>query len=240
MNIKRVLTQIFFPPNFKCLVCGRELFADTRYFICPDCQEKLTRNVRYCARCGRKSENDARFCLECQNKEQQFDKARAPFVYEGAVRQIVHKLKYGNGKYIARPIAEFLADTYIEQNMFVDLITFVPMNKKARRERGYNQAEEIAKMLGVILNLPVIATLEKTKNIPHLAKMKRSERAIAVEDAYEYIDKINIKDKNVLLVDDVFTTGATANACCGKLKRAKAQSVTVLTFATAKITPELY
>lgn len=240
MNIKRVLTQIFFPPNLKCLVCGRELFADTRYFICSDCLEKLSRNTKFCEKCGRRMNNDARFCDDCKNNERAFIVAYAPFIYENEVRKIVHKLKYGNSKYIAKPIAEFLADMYYERNLGVDLITFVPMHKKAKRQRGYNQAEEIAKNLGEILSLPVIATLEKVKNIPHLAKMKKTERAQAVLGAYELLDKSILKDKKVLLIDDVFTTGATVNACSLKLNKAKPESITVLTFATAKITPELY
>ena len=240
MNIKRVLAQIFFPSNLKCVVCGRELFADTRYFICEDCLEKLSRNTKFCERCGRAMNNDARFCDDCKNNEYAFSVAYAPFIYEDEVRKIVHKFKYGNSKYIAKPIAEFLADLYYEHNFTADLITFVPMHKKAKRERGYNQAEEIAKNLGEILGLPTISTLNKVKNLPHLAKMKKGERAQAVLDAYELIDKAQIKGKKILLIDDVFTTGATANACSQKLNKAKPESITVLTFATAKITPELY
>ena len=240
MNFWRVLSKIFFPPDLKCVVCGRELFDDTRYFICDDCLQTLERNTHYCERCGRSMNNDARFCDDCKNNERDFTMARAPFIYKDEARKIVHKLKYGNGKYIAQPIAEFLADLYYEQNLSADIITFVPMHKKPKRERGYNQAEEIAKELSYILNIPCIPTLNKVKNIPHLAKMNKSERAQAVLGVYELLDSKKIKGKKILLIDDVFTTGATSNACCARLKKAKVGDIAVLTFATAKITPELY
>ena len=102
----------------------------------------------------------ADYCDYCQNHKYAFDFARAPFVYENEVVNLVHKLKYGGGKYLAEVMAEFMADEYYESGFDADIVTFVPMHEKKKHKRGYNQAEEIARALSGILELPLVDVLD--------------------------------------------------------------------------------
>ncbi len=238
MKFSKVISELFFPSGIKCIVCGAELPRSVEHAVCDECT--LALNEKYCLRCGRAIKNQADYCDYCKDNSFNFDKARAPFVYEDNVRKLIHNLKYGNAKYLAKEIAEYLADLYFDTGINADLITFVPMHPKAQKERGYNQAEEIAKELSKITALPVISTIKRVKYTKHFAKMTNKERADAVVGLYEILDGVEIKGKKVLLIDDVLTTGSTVNECSRLLKKSKAESVTVLTFATSRVTPELY
>lgn len=125
----------------------------------------------------------ANYCDYCQNHEYAFDIARAPFVYENEVVNLVHKLKYGGGKYLAEVMAEFMADEYYESDFAADVITFVPMHPKKQRKRGYNQAREIAVALSQILEIPLSDALERTKLTENLARLGKEERAEAIQNA---------------------------------------------------------
>ncbi len=238
MKLPKVISELFFPSKIKCIVCGAELPKDTVYGLCDKCS--LSINEKFCLHCGRSIKNQADYCDYCKENSYSFDKARAPLIYENEVRTLVHRLKYGNAKYLAREMAEILADLYFDGGLDADVVTFVPMHPIAQKERGYNQAEEIAKEFSKIISVPLVCALERTKHTKHFAKMGKEERAEAIKDLYAITNKECVKDKRVILIDDVFTTGSTSNECSKLLKRAKSESVTVLTFATARVTPELY
>ena len=239
MKLWRIISELFFPSGIKCIICGKELASENRYGVCDKC--KITYNTQYCLKCGRAIANMATYCDECQNVTQPYDLARAPLIYENETVSVVHKLKYGGAKYLAENMAQFMADVYYEQNINADFITFVPMYHKKQKQRGYNQAELLANELSKLINLPVVSTLNRVKQSANLARMGRQERREAIESAFESIvTKNDVKDKNVLLIDDVFTTGATSGQCCKVLKKLKCGKITVLTFATSRQKPELY
>ena len=118
-------------------------------------------------------------------------------------------------------MADYMADAYIENGLSADLITFVPMPIKRQKTRGYNQGFVIAQKLSEILNIPCIETLRRIKETANLARMNRKERAEAISDSFGILSDCSVKDKNILLVDDVFTTGATTNECSRVLKKYK-------------------
>ena len=182
----------------------------------------------------------ARFCEDCKNNPRSFKLARAPLVYENDVIKLVYKLKFGGGKYLADAMAEFMADTYYESGFEADCVCYVPMYPTAEKKRGYNQAKVLAEKVAGIIRLPVADAIAKVKDLPHLARMSRDERAEAIINAYAVSDRSLVHKKNVLLVDDVFTTGATSGECSRVLRSAHAGEIMVLTFATARIRQELY
>ena len=184
--------------------------------------------------------NMANYCDYCQNHDYAFDFARAPFVYENEVVDLVRKLKYGGGKYLAEVMAEFMADEYYDSGFDADLITFVPMHPKKQRKRGYNQAQEIASALSHILGFPLSDVLKRVKFSENLAKLGKEERAETIKDAIVLKPDTVVKNRNVVLVDDVFTTGATSNECAKVLKKGKCGKIFVLTFATGRFHAELY
>ena len=169
-----------------------------------------------------------------------FDIARAPFVFKGQVRKMVYKLKYGYGAYMSKYMAQFMYDTYLDNNEKIDFITFVPMPKRRYIDRGYNQAEEIAKELSILTSIPVVDALERSKYTKNLARMNKDERKKAITDSIKMKENVEVKGKRILLIDDVFTSGATTNECSKILKKAKAEFVYVLTFATSTDKIQMY
>ena len=239
MSVKQTLKQLFFPDGIKCIFCDNEIRSENRYSVCDNCSPEF--NVQYCERCGKAIKNAARYCHDCKEGAiYSFEQARAPFVYGDSVSSAVYSLKYGNGRHLAPFMAEYMADSYYETDWRADLITFVPLSPKRFKERGYNQAECLAKALSDILRIECKDTLIRDDINGNLAKMNREERAKAVLGTVHFGDKAVIKGKRIILVDDVMTTSATANECAKALKKAKADKVFVLTFATSRVKPLLY
>ena len=241
MKFAPVLLDILYPDGIKCIVCDGELDRKTRYGVCDKC--KLPHNVKYCLKCGKGlGINDAVYCQDCGREKREFDKARAPFRYEGDVIKLIYEFKYGSAKYLAANFAEFMYDTLTESGFEADIITFVPIPDERKRDRGYNQAEELAKNISRICDLPCVDSLYRTRFVKNLARMTKKERAEAVEGTIELKGGVKsaLKGKKLVLVDDVFTSGATTNECSRILRKAKPDSIFVLTFATATEKPVLY
>lgn len=238
MKISRLISELFYPEGIKCVICGDELSEKTRYPICDDC--KVLKNTKFCLRCGRTMNNLADYCDECKEKTYNFDCARAPFIYSDGVTDLVYKLKFGGKKYVAETMAEFMADTFFENCIKADALTYVPLHHERKNARGYDQAYEIATAMSKLVDLQVEDTLFKVKKTKNLASLGKDRRAEEIADAFVVLPEAKISGRSFVLIDDVFTTGATVNECAKVLKQHKAKSVTVLTFATAKIIPKLY
>ena len=233
------LKQLFFPDGIKCIFCDGEISEENRYSVCGNCSPEF--NVQYCDRCGKAIKNSAIYCHDCkEGASYSFKQARAPFVYGDLVADAVYSLKYGNGRHLAKYMAEYMADSYFETDWNVDLITFVPLSEKRREERGYNQAELLAKSLSSIINRPCVDLLSRDAIKGNLAKMNREERAKAVAGTIRYNGSEDLKDKKILIIDDVMTTSATANECAKTLLKEKPSDIFVLTFATSRVKPLLY
>ncbi|MCH5163982.1 MAG: ComF family protein [Clostridiales bacterium] len=229
MSIKSVLINIIYPQGIKCAVCGKDLFEENRYGICSGCLLKA--NIRFCPKCGRAIGETTNYCEDCTRYGREFTEARAPFIYEGKAKKLVYRLKYGGEKYLARFMAQYLADEYYKRLWHIDFITYVPTHTKREKTRGYNQAQLIANSLGEIINKPVVNALTRTKYSKNFAKLGRKERFKEAEESFAPNDKY--KKKSILLIDDVFTTGATSGACAKALKSSGAGDVYVLTFCTS-------
>lgn len=238
--IRDIIRKIFFPEDIKCIICDAELDCKTRFGLCDKCS--FDYNTKFCSHCGRNiGENHANFCLGCMNsKSTYYDIARAPVVFSNNAVHIIHKLKYGGTKYLVPYIAEYMYSCFLENNLSVDYVTCVPMHVKRKRERGYNQAELIAKQLCKVANLQYVDTLNRVKYTTNLARMNKQSRNEAISGVFEYCSSVDLKNKKVLLIDDVFTSGSTTDECARILKSKKVASVVVLTFATAKEKPILY
>ncbi len=195
-------------------------------------------NTRFCLKCGRAIGETSTYCEDCTSVGRNFIEARAPFIFEGKAKQLVYRLKYGGLKYIAKIISQFLADEYYKLRWEVDCITFVPMHEKRLKERGYNQAMLIASSLSDIVKVPVVDSLERIKFSKNFARLSRQDRIKEADCSFKAKDKY--KGKCFLLIDDVFTTGSTTDACSKELLRAGASGVYVLTFCTSVCKTELY
>jgi ComF family protein len=157
-------------------------------------------------------------------------------VYDKSTVKAIRRYKFGKAKFIAPFLTEFVIDCYYENEMDVDLVTFVPISVAKFKERGFNQAGQIAQHFVKSVNLPLLDCLDKIVQPDDTAKLNRQQRFEAVKGVMKVKNNIKdqIKSKSILLIDDVFTTGATANECSILLREAGATRVIVLTVATGK------
>lgn len=236
-RIRRVIDGILdavFVDKYNCIVCDGELREITKYGICKSCMGKLEPSGdNICQKCGKKMNNEAKYCLTCQNNPQEFNIARSAFVYDGEAKRLVHALKFGGKKYIAKYLAEFYVDTYLCYGMKADAVVSVPISKKRKKEREFNQAEVIAKSVAEKLGIEYVdGALEKTKELLPQEELSGKERIESVKGAFKLgKNKDKLNGKNVLLIDDILTTGATASAVSHELKKV-AKEVNVLVFAS--------
>ena len=218
-----------------CDVCGEELVADTRYRLCSDCIAKLPfANGHRCLCCGVPLADESDYCNRCQYERGAFVKNRSPLVYEGETRKIIYSLKFGKKKYLAQTLGALMADEFLKDNMEADIIVYVPMTEAEEKKRGFNQSELLAEEVGKRLNIAVLPALVKIKETKAQKELGGKERAQNLEGAFACVFE-QVNNRKILLIDDIFTTGATANECAKVLLKAKAREVNVLTAAVAKL-----
>ena len=235
MRIKKFLNKVldlfFFNKKWRCNNCGKEIF-EGEYF-CEKCTAELSFNDGViCQHCGRKVETPTDYCLTCKGVLTSVDKSRSVFLYEKPISTMISKAKYFGKKYYLEIFAKYLSNLYFKNYFNADLITFVPMTEKAQKKRGYNQSTILAEGVSSIVNVPVFYGLEKKKETERQATLNKAQRLKNLVDAYKITDKKAVKGKSVLIVDDVTTTGSTAEALASKLKKAGASQVFLLTIAS--------
>lgn len=232
--IKNILDKDLFNTKWTCSACGREIFEDE--YFCKDCLDGLPYNDgNICEHCGRATKQTEKFCLTCKNRLTAIDKGRSSFKYEKPISSLIKGLKYDKKKYIAEIFSEALSNTYFKNFMSCDLITFVPMTAKAERKREYNHAKLLAEGLSERVGVPCVVLLEKTKETNRQAKLNRTERLKNLDGAFKTVNRKLIKNKKILVVDDVTTTGATAETVAVKLKNSGACEVNLLTVASVSV-----
>lgn len=219
-RIKEMTLDLLFPPH--CLGCGVG-----GSFLCSSCQEALPRlNPPYCERCGLPvAEGD--LCATCQVSPPALDGLRSPFLFQGVVRQAIHCLKYQNLRAVAWPLGQLLGECLRVYPLPVEVLVPVPLHPKRLRQRGYNQSALLARATG----LPVVEGLIRLRDTPPQARTATSqERQDNVRGAFACRHR-GLRGRQILLVDDVCTTGATMEACALALKEAGAASVWGLALA---------
>ena len=210
-----------------CVGCGRE-----GGFLCHSCSQSLPRIVQpLCPRCGKPQPNGV-LCPHCVSWQTAIQGIRSPFRFEGIIRQAIHQLKYRNLRAIALPMAGLIVDYLITNPMPGEVLVPVPLHKKRLRERGYNQSELLAWELGRLTGLPVIADslIRQRHSLPQARTSSVAERWSNAVDAFTCRNQ-TLQGKQVLLIDDVTTSGATLDACTSALKAAGASSVWGLSLA---------
>lgn len=229
------IKDLFYPSEYKCLICGEELNHNTLYSICDDCMEKLPfNNGKVCLRCSEPINTMASYCINCKNTKPYYTKNTSLFLYEDPIREIIRKLKYDNKKYLAHTFSNMIAGEVSRMDVSFDIVIPVPLYYKRLKYRGYNQSELLTESLKTKLNLNVDTTaLIKIRNTRTQANLTRTERMENLKDAFKVTDKAKVKGKTILLIDDVFTTGTTINECSKTLIEAGAKAVYSVTLAHA-------
>ena len=226
---KSLLHRLFPATCLLCLDPGQRPALD----LCRGCEDDFPRNAPACARCAMPLPTAAETCGECRRRQRVFDAAFVPYRYEFPLVELIHRFKYGGQIAIGRILGTLLARRLAERGgPCVDAIVPVPLHSAREAKRGYNQAREIAAFAGQLLRLPVddriarrIHATEEQAALPAIA------RRANVSGAFEV--RASSVPLAVAIVDDVLTTGATAEALALALKRAGCRHIEVWAVARA-------
>lgn len=223
-KLKEQVLDLLFPP--KCIDCGRD-----GEYICQTCRNSLSLiDHPVCEHCGIPVKQGD-LCAVCRQYPSNIDGIRSVYVFDGVARHAVYELKYNNLKAVARPMARLFREYLAANNLPCDVLVPVPLHSSRLRERGYNQSTLLCRELGKLSNMAVDdRSLVRLRQTASQTAFDRDGRRSNVEGAFGCIDG-TLAGRNVLLIDDVCTTGATLKSCAAVLKEKGVLSVWGLTFA---------
>lgn len=232
-----VILDMLYPRH--CPVCG-EILPYGEGYVCQGCQRELSYvSQPVCMQCGKELEAGNQwaapeFCADCLQRKRDFDGGIALLNYNEAAKKIMAQLKYQNKREYAKFLADEMAKRHGKQILKLrpDVLVPVPIHKKRRRVRGYNQAELLACALGKRLEVPVEKRLLiRTENTTAQKQLGYKERQKNEKKAFQAAGTERKRLGTVMLVDDIYTTGATAQACTQALILAGAEKVYLLNMA---------
>ena len=207
--------------------------APDRPSICAECRIGISIIVPpYCMKCSKPLEDDIReLCRDCERKEHIFTRGVAAFSYSKSMKKSMYAFKYNNrreyGKYYGEVIWEKFGSTILSWN--ADVLIPVPLHSARLRKRGYNQAQVLAKELERLSGISVDdKSLIRVKNTKPQKELSDKERNCNIESAFQ-IRLNDLKYKKVILVDDIYTTGATINECAKVLMSGGVEKVYFIT-----------
>lgn len=231
------LLDIIFPMD-RCSLCQKPGRYSTARPWCDECEEAIRNmheKMHICDRCGKVIAEDKFLCRDCMEKEPPFAIARAVGPYEDSCRIAIKVLKFLGKKNLAVVMGRMMAEVVEKEPRFfpIDLIIPVPASKGHIEQRGFNQTAELARVIGKHLKVKMDdKVLIRVKETPPQRELSREEREKNLLCAFAVQDKEKIYRKNILLVDDVYTTGSTSRECSRTLLREGAERVAVVTWAT--------
>jgi ComF family protein len=234
LSLRTAVLNLFFPPL--CPVCGISLERQTGRLVCQRCWRSIRAlPLPLCLYCGHPVDTPGQpRCDSCPEFNAAFDRALAAVVYEDAARQLIHAFKFGFHQHLAQLLAVWLTQAWqlhLAGEHF-DAIVPVPLHWTRLWWREFNQALLLAQHLSLSTGIPVCDRwLVRRRRTPQQSRARVADRLDYVLGAFAVPHPVNLSGRRVLLVDDVFTTGATAAECARMLKQAGAAGVTVLTVA---------
>lgn len=205
------------------------------YRWCPQCAESVQPiEVIVCEQCGEPLAHtlDGETC-HCKGFLSHIDQIRSYSIYEPPLSLAIHQLKYQNNLGVAESLANYLVKLYNSINIRMDLVIPIPLNKKRQIDRGYNQSLLLARPFSYQVSIKMKPdALTRINNTQSQVGLTRDQRAQNVRDAFR-ADPQLVKNKNIILIDDVSTTGSTMDACAKALKKEGANYIVGLTLARA-------
>jgi len=246
VNIEKVagtMVNLLFPAD--CKVCAEPLEPLNRTFICQSCWNEVKwLKPPYCPKCSKplsssviSQEFPSFVCLDCQRNHFYFKKVFVPVLYEGVMKEAIHFFKYqgkmGVLRGMKRVMEIYFAHNHLPFSLF-DLVVPIPLHRTRLRERGFNQAELLARIVAEHFSIALVKnSLKRVKLTRSQTDLSETERRKNVKGAFQARDKMIFRDKEILLVDDVYTTGATVGEAARVLKKAGAKDIYVFTLARA-------
>lgn len=208
MNVLNLL----FPVRETCSFCERRAYREGICKLCFNDLEIIRKRI--CERCGRSFEHSS-LCEDCvRRKDTYFVCNRSALHYNKKMREVIHLYKFRGLESLAETLASFLEQAYREyyHQLDFDGITFVPLHEKRLHERGFNQAQQLALLLGFRTKLPVYSLLNRVQYTEKQSKKHRQDRMSVLSHAFQ-LKAFPTGLNRVLLIDDVYTTGTTVNEC---------------------------
>ncbi|MFH1768980.1 MAG: double zinc ribbon domain-containing protein [Candidatus Omnitrophota bacterium] len=225
----KALLNVLFPAV--CFTCGKKIDQSV---LCPACRDKIKPLAPpLCKGCAKEKTAKGTLCKDCRAKTIYHDRLISCFSYEEPIKTLVHLLKYQHHDYLIDFLSSLMV-TYLLSIGFkdegADFITAVPSHPVRLKEREYNQSLLLAENLSGALGIPLKSGIIFCKqNRPHQTKLTKTFRIKNVEDNF-YV-KDGMEGKNIILIDDIITTGSTVSQCAKALKEKEAGYITVLTLA---------
>ncbi len=232
-SVARACLDLLFPRS--CVHCS-DIVEDSDYeFLCTRCAREIYFSTPpACSNCGYPYWGQLaghKICPHCAELNPVFDEGKTLFLAKGPARSLLHCLKYQNGFYILRDLARMVTEQahYHDYLQGAQLLP-VPLHPDKQRERGFNQSAKIAQMLAKTAQISVAELLIRTEYTQTQTRLDRKSRHQNVKNAFALApDAVVIPEQQYILIDDVFTTGSTLNACASVLRQAGAQHLKVAT-----------
>jgi len=228
-RIKEALLDLLFPP--RCVGCGRY-----GTWLCPECERGIERITDpLCPRCGRPAARSDRPCPACRRTAPPVDGIRSAAYFEGVLREAIHHFKYRRLQVLAHPLGQLMAEQWAVHHIPAEVLIPVPLHPTRLAERGYNQAILLARELEAAIGLPLeTGSLVRIRATTPQVTLDAAARQENVRGAFRCLDD-RIAGRQVGLIDDLCTTGATLSACSVALQEAGASSVWAYTLARPRL-----
>jgi ComF family protein len=230
----RGLVSLFYPAA--CAGCAAPVESVKK--LCPDCSDRARRIVPpFCAKCSQPFEGaitDSFTCANCEGRVLHFDAAISAYRSHGVIRNVIHNFKYGRQLHLRHLIGRWLIEGMDDPRLAglpFHLIVPVPLHPARKRERGFNQAELLARELHRATGISLGDALQRIRYTTTQTQFDRTQRMENLRGAFRLRQGRDVQDFRILLVDDVLTTGSTLSECAHVLRRGGAYSVHALTAA---------
>jgi ComF family protein len=230
------IASLVYPPN--CTICAASVESDE--YLCADCDAKLSRIVApFCSKCSEPFDGAITTtfaCANCSHRTLYFDAAISAYRSRGIARHVILNFKYGKQFHLRHLVSSWLLaaldDSRIRDRKF-DMIVPVPLHPARQRERGFNQADLLAERASDRIGVPVRPVLQRVRFTTTQTAFDRTERIQNLREAFRLRKNADVRRLDVLLIDDVLTTGSTLSECARVLKTNGAGSVYAATAARA-------
>jgi competence protein ComFC len=240
--------KLLFSEREPCLLCNRQIQIHkslrsnfSKSMICPACYGEISWITQpTCDCCGREEKvitktQESKLCTDCSNRSHTFfEYNRSAVHYNESMRNWIYSYKYRGREQLSLFFSDLLYQAYRQyySKIKIEALTFVPLHPMRLYERKFNQAEQLARRLSMMTSIPTIPTLTRVQDTPKQSHKNRTERLISLRGAFQGIKSLPTKG-SVVIIDDIYTTGATLNECAKVLKENGWQCVYGLTVARA-------
>ena len=232
--------ELVFPSGIKCMCCGAPIPRGNTYSLCKDCFESIRFIKNGCEKCGKPipQEMHEKLCPSCMDERSMlhFDRAVCCIEYDELIHRIIYGFKYGRKTFMGKYLPKIIMEKLEYEQVKFKAITPVPLSSKRLRSRGFNQTQIMAQELSNLCKKPCVDMLKRTRDTSFLSGLSRYERKKELKGVFtlnEYSHNI-ISNSDILVVDDILTTGSTSSEIAMTLKEGGAANVYVACLATGR------